>query len=220
VADSIDTWMPLWIGDYLADTMHLTTEQHGAYFLLMMAYWKNGGPLANDDDQLAAISKVSVQRWKTIGPVVKRFFREKGLLLTHKRIEEELENARQNKSKRSASGSRGAAKKWGEDPVGAADKAKRSERLAAARKLGKHSPEEWQAMRDEFQACLRCGDAEAELVKDHIKPIYQGGSDAIENIQCLCRSCNAAKGPESVDCRPADWRERLAKRLTQSEQEA
>lgn len=83
----------------------------------------------------------------------------------------------------------------------------RSMRMAAAKKLGTHTRVQWEALRRfcEFR-CVKCG-REGHQDRDHIKPIYQGGSDSIENIQPLCAWCNSAKGPDSTDHRPSGWRE-------------
>lgn len=199
-----DAWMPLWIGAYLADTQHLERHEHGAYFLLMMAYWRNGGPLLDDDKRLAAIAKATAKEWKTLRTTMAEFFTVANGAWSHKRIEHELHTAGANKANKESKSISGGAARWDSD---AEERGRhlRSQRLAEARKKGTHNPMQWEAMKLIHQyKCVRCG-LGGEMVKDHIQPIYQGGSDGIENIQPLCRKCNSGKGPESLDCRKKSW---------------
>jgi hypothetical protein len=72
--------------------------------------------------------------------------------------------------------------------------------MAAARKLGTHTREEWDSLCREFEyRCVKCGREGYHLDRDHIVPVYQGGSDGIDNIQPLCAWCNAGKGPDSTN---------------------
>lgn len=68
--------MPLYCDAYLADTMGLTLEEHGAYLKILMVTWRNNGkPLADDDKRLARMLGVTVARWKEkLRPVVAQFF--------------------------------------------------------------------------------------------------------------------------------------------------
>lgn len=80
---------------------------------------------------------------------------------------------------------------------------KRKARMVLARKLGTHTKDQWLALCAEFgQRCVKCGRTECHLDKDHIIPVYQGGSDGLENIQPLCAWCNAKKGPDGFN-----WKE-------------
>lgn len=84
------------------------------------------------------------------------------------------------------------------------NKYKRKLRMMDAQKKGTHTKEQWAAMKVEFKfRCVRCLIQSPEikdfLVKDHIIPVYQGGSDGLDNIQPLCPHCNASKGPESFN---------------------
>ena len=81
-----DHWMRFNIGDYLADTMHLTTLQHGIYILLIMHYFKRG-EMPSDERSLARIAKVSMPIWRRIsGPVMALFKIENGVT-HHRRID-------------------------------------------------------------------------------------------------------------------------------------
>lgn len=107
-----DTWMPLYVGEYLADTTNLNTEQHGAYFLMLLAAWKRGGKIPNDDGQLASITKLSIARWRAHRAILLELFREEGGALVHKRVTQEREKAQAISDKKSKVGAEGAAKRW------------------------------------------------------------------------------------------------------------
>ncbi|WP_336621321.1 HNH endonuclease signature motif containing protein [Streptomyces sp. DH10] len=40
--------------------------------------------------------------------------------------------------------------------------------------------------------CLNCGSTE-DLTGDHIRPLDQGGTNTLDNVQVLCRSCNSSR---------------------------
>jgi len=64
-----------------------------------------------------------------------------------------------------------------------------------------HTLEEWETLKAQYNwTCPCCGLKELfenqkckTLTEDHIIPLNKGGSDNIENIQPLCRSCNCKK---------------------------
>lgn len=85
-----DFWFPFYVGDYMADTMHLSTELHGAYFLLLCAYYKNRGPLEDSEDLLTQITKMTVTVWQKARSPLAKFFEIKDGYWHHRRADFEL----------------------------------------------------------------------------------------------------------------------------------
>jgi uncharacterized protein YdaU (DUF1376 family) len=83
-------WMPLYPGDYLRDTIGLNNAQHGAYLRSIMAYWVKGESLTADE--LREICGREINR-------IHRFFVFEGGRYHHKRIDYELERAREQRLK-------------------------------------------------------------------------------------------------------------------------
>lgn len=108
----VDAWMPLWIGAYLADTTHLSRDQHGGYLLLLMAYWRNRGPLLDQGDRLANIVKATPAEWRRLRPVLAEFFEVDGERWVHGRAEKELRNAGQRQAAAKSKASGAAQARW------------------------------------------------------------------------------------------------------------
>jgi uncharacterized protein YdaU (DUF1376 family) len=105
-----DTWMPFFVGDYLSATGRLTTEQHGAYLLILLDYWKNGPP-PNDDGVLAALARMAPAAWRKARPSLIGFFEIRDGLLIQKRVERERGRASEITEKRSKAGKASAQAK-------------------------------------------------------------------------------------------------------------
>lgn len=78
------------------------------------------------------------------------------------------------------------------------------------RALGKFPQEQWEQLLEETgHKCLCCGLTE-QITCDHIVPISLGGTNAISNLQPLCRSCNSSKGARNqMNYRIKDHKEGL-----------
>lgn len=102
-------YMQLYVADYLADTPHLTTEEHGAYLLLIFNYWQTGRPLPKS--RLAGIAKLSNERWTDVERSLNEFFLDTGSEWVHERIERDLEVVKSAQTQRVAAGNASAAKR-------------------------------------------------------------------------------------------------------------
>jgi uncharacterized protein YdaU (DUF1376 family) len=96
--------MPLYVADYLADTRRLSLAEHGAYLLLIMEYWRNGG-LPDDDRKLARIVGATAEEWAEIRGNISDLFLPGW---RHKRVDFELSKS----AGKSASARESASKRW------------------------------------------------------------------------------------------------------------
>jgi len=99
--------MPLYVGEYLADTAHLTATQSGAYLHLIMHYWQHGS-LPQENFQLAMIAKLPQSDFENMKALLFEFFSDGW---KHKRVERELLLAKEAHNRRSAAGRLGGRPK-------------------------------------------------------------------------------------------------------------
>ena len=104
-------YMQLYVSDYIGDTMHLSTEQHGAYLLLLMAMWNAGGRLPNDKRKLSYITRVAACRWHLVWPEISNFFVIEGTEIINRRLEREHQKWLSLRAERKRSGAIGGRAK-------------------------------------------------------------------------------------------------------------
>ena len=99
-------YMQLYVSDYLADTAHLTAQQHGAYLLLLMNYWQKGKPLDNTNERLQYVARMTSEEWEANKEILAEFFWVDGDVWSHTRIDNDLEKVREKSEKASKAGQR------------------------------------------------------------------------------------------------------------------
>lgn len=82
--------MPLWTDALMADTTHLSTAEFGAYMLLLVAMWRSGGKLPNDEKRLARFCRLDGKSWLKVRDHVMEFFTVIGDDITQKRLQKEM----------------------------------------------------------------------------------------------------------------------------------
>src|SRR3546814_5849832 len=88
-----------WSSDVCSSDL-LTTEEHGAYLLLLMAAWGTEDcSLPYDERRLAALSKTTVQRWRKIAPNVLEFWTIEWGRIWQKRLMKEWLYVREKSNK-------------------------------------------------------------------------------------------------------------------------
>jgi len=110
--DKVDIFMPIFIGDYLKDTTFLTTEQHGAYILMLFACWQHGS-IPDSDQVIRRITGLDKDAWSESKDVLMAYFKIQDGAIHHSRIDRELISARRKKKSMSTRGKSGADARWG-----------------------------------------------------------------------------------------------------------
>ena len=88
-------YLPVWVGDFMADTQQLDCRESGALLLLLFAAWVSpDGGLPDDDRILARLARCGLGEWRRLRPAVLDFWHRGDDGSWHqKRLDEERRQA-------------------------------------------------------------------------------------------------------------------------------
>lgn len=202
-------YMNLYVADYLGDTRHLTTEQHGAYLLLLMTMWRSDGVLSDDPSKLARITGLTVARWKRIADDVLAFFTPCEGGITQGRLAAELTIADERSEKNSQAGRMGGRAKALKDkkaqlanamqtPCPPEPEPKREEAIASLSVSARTKPDDFEAFWQAYPAKIGKKAAASAWAKATDRPPLDDVLAAIDRYR-------RAKPPDRDWCHPSTW---------------
>jgi uncharacterized protein YdaU (DUF1376 family) len=104
-------FMPLWVSDFLGDTLDLDAAEIGAYMLLLMAQWnRDGESLPADDKKLQRVARCG-RNWPKVWGNIERFFKTDEGGVYSKRLRLEAQNVASKREVNKHNGARGGKAK-------------------------------------------------------------------------------------------------------------
>jgi uncharacterized protein YdaU (DUF1376 family) len=100
-------FMQLYVSDFVGDTLRLSTEAIGAYLLLLIALWNADGVIEDEEETLATVARLPLERWRTTWAKLRPFFEVSDGRVTHNRLTKEIERFASKSAARSEAGRRG-----------------------------------------------------------------------------------------------------------------
>lgn len=83
-------FMPLWVADFVGDTMDLDAKEVGAYLLILMTMWGRDGYLPNDERKLQRVARCG-RDWPRVWAALQRYFTVDGDRITQGRLLKEVQ---------------------------------------------------------------------------------------------------------------------------------
>ncbi len=159
------------IGTFFAQTYTLTTEESGAYLLILMTIWnKRECKLPYCEKSLQRIAKVSPRKWPIIWSHIVDFFE-----INNGYLEPRFDNC------------------WG--AVWPVDWS-----AHPCRWLSRDWKDIRQSILErDGEVCGYCGATEGPFEIDHIYPRSKGGNNDPSNLMVACRPCNRSKRDRVLD---------------------
>ena len=104
-------FMQLYVSDFIGDTLSLSTEEVGAYFLILMAMWNAGGSLPDDDRKLSRVTRLSMKKWCALRPSLDGYFTPENGSISNGRLTREFQKATSKSESRASAGAKGGSAK-------------------------------------------------------------------------------------------------------------
>jgi len=106
---------PIWpvaTDAFIADTTHLDAEETGAYMMLLMCLWRQGGEgLEDNPKKLARMARVPSRKWNKVWESISPLFQINDGLLTQKRVSKDIVKIRERIHQARTNGERGGRPK-------------------------------------------------------------------------------------------------------------